>query len=365
MGLYSAIARPLLFRLDPERAHRLALRWLGVPGFARLAAGPPHRDTRLARELAGITFPNPIGLAAGFDKDGEAIEAWTTMGFGFVELGTVTPRPQPGNPEPRLFRLPANRALINRMGFNNAGAAALGDRLRALDPPIPIGVNLGKNRDTPLERAAEDYASAVLSLGWSPAYFAINVSSPNTPGLRELQDPGALAEIIDAVRHADGRLPPHNQITPLFVKVSPDLSAEELEAIVEVALKKRIAGIIATNTTLSREGLRTETQEEGGLSGPPLLSRSLEAIRAIRRLAGDRMVVIGVGGVSSVEDVLQMLRAGADLVQVYTALVYEGPSLVRRLCRGLSREMDQLGANSLQDIAAHEGEYETVSERAG
>lgn len=365
MGLYSAIVRPLLFRLDPERAHRLALHWLSVPGFGRLVSGPPHRDPRLTQELAGTAFPNPIGLAAGFDKDGEAVEAWARMGFGFVELGTVTPRPQAGNPKPRVFRLPADRALINRMGFNNAGAAALGDRLRALDPPIPVGVNIGKNRETPLERTAEDYASAVLSLGWSPAYFAINVSSPNTPGLRDLQDPEALAELVDAVRHADGRLPPHNRVTPLFVKVSPDLSAEDLEAIVTVALQKRIAGLIATNTTLSRHGMRTETQEEGGLSGPPLMGRSLEVIRAIRRLAGHRLVVIGVGGVSSVEDVLQMLRAGADLVQVYTALVYEGPSLVRRLCRGLSRELDRLNAESLQDIAALEREYEMALEGAG
>jgi len=365
VGLYSAIARPLLFRSDPERAHRLALRWLAVPGFARLLCGPPHRDPRLAQELAGITFPNPIGLAAGFDKDGEAVEAWATMGFGFAELGTVTPRPQSGNPQPRLFRLPADCALINRMGFNNAGAAALGDRLRSRSLQIPVGVNLGKNRDTPLERAAEDYASAVLSLGWSPAYFAVNVSSPNTPGLRELQDPLALSDIVDAVRQADGRLAPHNRITPLFVKVSPDLSTEDLEAVVDVALRKRIAGIIATNTTLSREGLRTETQEEGGLSGAPLHSRSTEMVRAIRRLAGERILVIGTGGVSSVEDVLQMLRAGANLVQVYTALVYEGPTVVRRLCRGLSHEMDRLRAASLQEIAAPEREYGTASEGAG
>ena len=361
VGFYSAIARTLLFRLDPERAHRIALSCLNAPGFARLVAGPPHREPRLEQVIAGIRFPNPIGLAAGFDKDGEAIGAWAALGFGFVELGTVTPRPQPGNPKPRLFRLPADHALINRMGFNNAGAAALGDRLRALEPSIPIGVNLGMNRDTPPEQAPKDYADAALALGWSPAYFAINVSSPNTPGLRELQDPKALSDIVDAVRHADGRLPPHNRITPLFVKVSPDLSTEELDAVVQVALRKRISGIIATNTTLSREGLRTETREEGGLSGPPLRGRSLEMVSVIRGLAGDRLAIIGVGGVSNLEDVMNMFRAGANLVQVYTALVYEGPTLVRRLCRGLTRELERRKTASLQEMTVTGREYEAVS----
>jgi dihydroorotate dehydrogenase len=321
--------------LDPERSHRLAMRALRMPGFARLV-GRSYEDPILRQTLLGHGFRNPIGLAAGFDKDGEALGFWSRLGFGFVEAGTVTPSAQPGNPRPRVHRLSGDGALINSMGFNNRGAAALGVRLHTSGAQVPVGVNIGKGRDTPLGAAAADYARAVHTLGCSPAYFAVNVSSPNTPGLRELQDVSALAEIIDAVREADGRLPPATAITPIFVKVSPDLADGDLDDIVDLAARKRIAGLIAANTTVGREGLLAPVPHEGGLSGAPLRERSTAMVRRIRARAPTGMAIIGVGGVFTAEDAFEKIAAGASLVQVYTALVYEGPGLAARISRGLA-----------------------------
>jgi dihydroorotate dehydrogenase len=349
VGLYKDLLRPALFRLDPETAHGLAMRALRVPGAARLLGGRFDAPV-LRQELLGREFPNPIGLAAGLDKDGEAVDAWGALGFGFAELGTVTPVSQPGNPRPRLFRLPKDRALINRMGFNNAGAAALRQRLARAITRIPIGVNIGKGRQTPLADAPKDYAEAARLVcaeppsggGGGPAYLAINVSSPNTPGLRELQDVGALAEIIAAVRDV-------NPVTPLLVKVAPDMEFTDLDAIVGLAVEKGLAGIIATNTTLRRDGLARDPGEEGGMSGAPLRARSTEFIRRIRERAPDGLVIIGVGGIFTAEDALEKLSAGASLVQVYTSFIYEGPGLPATLARGLARLLRERGCAGPRD----------------
>ncbi len=332
MGFYKQLLRPILFRLDPETAHSLAMRAL------RFVPGVQVHDPILRQDLFGRTFPNPIGLAAGLDKDGEHVGDWERLGFGFVEVGTVTPRPQVGNPRPRLFRLPADQALINRMGFNNQGAEALGNRLRGTKVTIPIGVNIGKQKETPLDNAPEDYAECVRLLDFAPAYFAINVSSPNTPGLRELQDASLLADIIDAVRAVTK--------APLFVKIAPDLTWEQIDAVITLAMDKKLQGIIATNTTIARDGLVTPIAEEGGLSGRPLRSRSTEVIRHIRAASKD-LTLIGVGGVSSPEEALEKLLAGASLVQLYTGIVYEGPELPASIAKGLAALLRARGFTSV------------------
>ena len=333
---YRAAARPLLWRVDAERAHHgtvLAAELLGrsavTRGFAALggyAVTPAGLDAPV--ELLGLQFPHRIGLAAGMDKDGRAVATWSALGLGHVELGTVTPRPQPGNPRPRLVRLPSSRAVINRMGFNNDGVEALAGRLRAARQAglvrVPVGVSIGKNKDTPVDRAVEDYLSCVGALAGLADYLAVNVSSPNTPGLRSLQDAGPLAELLgEVVRSAAG--------VPVLVKLSPDLTDGALEESVGVALDGGAAGLIATNTTLSREGVhpadRTRAESEaGGLSGAPLTLRSREVVRRVRHLTDAPLV--GVGGVMSGADAQALVDAGADLVQLYTGLVYAGPALV-------------------------------------
>ncbi|WP_134773841.1 quinone-dependent dihydroorotate dehydrogenase [Ornithinimicrobium flavum] len=334
---YRAVARPVLWRVDAERAHHgtvVAADLLGrtalTRGLAALGgyAVVPGGVDDGAVDLLGLRFPHRVGLAAGMDKDGRAVATWSALGLGHVELGTVTPRPQPGNPRPRLVRLPASRAVINRMGFNNEGVEALAGRLRAARRAglvrIPVGVSIGKNKDTPVERAVEDYRTCVRALDGLADYLAVNVSSPNTPGLRSLQDAGPLAELIgEVVRSAAG--------VPVLVKLAPDLGDEALEEAVGVALGSGASGFVATNTTLSREGVHPAERvraeaETGGLSGAPLTLRARDVVRRVRRLTDAPLV--GVGGVMTGADARALVDAGADLVQLYTGLVYAGPALV-------------------------------------
>ena len=340
MGVYRHLLRPALFRLDAERAHTLTLGGLAVASRAASRVGPRARRPAVgAAWVLGIDFPSRIGVAAGLDKDGVALRAWPLLGFGFVEVGTVTARAQPGNPRPRLFRLPADEAVVNRMGFNNAGAAALAARLERLGPlSVPLGISLGKSKVTPVEDAVEDYLTSLRLLHRYADYVAVNVSSPNTPGLRSLQDPAALTALVDALVAESRALAAGGRPAPLLVKVAPDLSREALEELVDVCLGHGVSGVIATNTTLDRSGLRTAggaAGESGGLSGRPLAARAAEVVRLVAAQAGDRLPVIGVGGVRGPVDALRLVDAGASLVQVYTGLVYEGPAMVRRVARAL------------------------------
>lgn len=346
VSFYRRVLWPILSRLDPEKAHALAFRWMGSP-FGRLLPPANRPDPILCQTLWGREFASPLGLAAGLDKDGVLIDAWERMGFGFCEAGTVTPEAQPGNPPPRLHRLLRDRALINRMGFNNDGAAALGKRLTHVKAAFPIGVNIGKGRNTPLEDAAEDYRRGSALVDGSPAYIAINVSSPNTPGLRDLQSEEHLRGIIRAVREARPGV-------PVFVKVSPDLTEKDLDEVLAVADSEEVEGLIATNTTLSRVGLSEPSDAEGGLSGAPLRARATEVVRYIHtRLPA--MVIIGVGGVFTGADAFEKISAGASLVQVYTAFVYEGPALPSRIARDLAAIVRDRGFGSLSDAVGSGG----------
>lgn len=320
------LLRPLLFRLDPERAHRLALGAARRGGalLGRMLAGWPPEGAPV--EVAGLRFRNALGLAAGFDKNGVALPFWRALGFGHVEFGTVTPRPQPGNEGPRLFRFPARKALGNRLGFPNEGAAAVAQRLaKAKRAGDIVGINLGRNKETPNERAADDYVAALGMTRGVADYWVVNVSSPNTPGLRQLQSRAFLADLLSRVREAAGAV-------PLFVKLSPDLSDAELEEAVGAFLASGCAGIVATNTTLARpEGISFE----GGLSGAPLRERARDVLARLRALLPASAPVISVGGVDGPEEARRRLAMGASLVQVYSALVFEGPRLPRRILRGL------------------------------
>ncbi len=339
--LYERVLRPALFALDAETAHEQTVALL-----ARL--GPALRRLRpllsavdhpaLARTVWGLHFPNPVGLAAGFDKQARCLGAWEGLGFGFVEVGTVTAEPQPGNPRPRLFRLPADRALVNRLGFNSEGADAVAARLDAAGPRgIPIGVNIGKSRAVPLDAAAADYERSLDRLAPRADYVAVNVSSPNTPGLRELEVADRLAALLARLVARNRALPRGRagRPRPLLVKLSPDLGSAELEAAVGAATAAGIDGVIAANTTTSRAGLATPCDEPGGLSGRPLAARAREVVAAVHRLTGGRLPIVAVGGLFTADDVRAMLDAGATLVQLYTGFVYGGPLTVWRICRGL------------------------------
>jgi dihydroorotate dehydrogenase len=365
-GFYDAIVRPLLCRVDPERIHELSLGSLGLaaPLLAR-AASPPTAGGRLEQRLLGLRFPNPVGLAAGFDKRARAAPAWPALGFGFAEVGTVTAHGQPDNPRPRIHRLPADRALINRLGFNNPGARATAGRLarwqrRRLLGRAPLGVNLGKSKITPPQEAAGDYAAS-LELLWRYAdYVTVNVSSPNTPGLRDLQAAGPLGEIlaaIDAVNRRLGRahaLPPR----PVLIKIAPDLAPEQVDAAVDLARERGAAGVIVSNTTLAREGLASPPElagREGGLSGAPLRERATEMVRRVARRAEGDLVVVGVGGVFTADDAWDKLAAGASLVQLYTGFVYGGPCTARTIAAGLVTRMDREGVAHVSEIVGSEG----------
>jgi dihydroorotate dehydrogenase len=301
----------------------------------------------MAVESAGLTLAHPLALAAGLDKDGHAISGLFALGFAAVEVGTVTPRPQPGNPSPRLFRLPEHGALINRLGFNNAGAEEAAAHLQgARWRPGPLGINIGKNKDTPLAEALEDYLACVSALAPHADYLVVNASSPNTPGLRQLQEPERLATLLGAVRTRMDSVAPGR---PLFLKIAPDLGPEAVDAVVDVALAARASGLIATNTTITRPFAHPLARQEGGLSGRPLRALSAETLRRAARRAEGRLVLWGVGGVATAEDVYERLRAGASVVQVYTALVYEGPGLVRRLLLGVAALLQRDGYTRLAD----------------
>jgi dihydroorotate dehydrogenase len=348
MPLYTWAVRPALFALDAERAHNLTLAALRRPFVVRTLRalmGPPA-DSRLDQRVFGLTFRHPVGLAAGLDKHGTAPGAWAALGFAFVEIGTVTPRPQAGNPRPRLFRLPADRAIINRLGFNSVGAAEVAQNLAALVPlPIPIGVNLGKNRQTSNDAAADDYMRALEMVYPFADYVVVNVSSPNTPGLRALQESRALRELVEQVVGRARALTTRKTI-PVLVKVSPDMTSGDLLASVDAALEGGAAGILATNTTVARTDLRSggpAALQEGGLSGAPLKSRANEICRTLYAHLGGRVPIIGVGGIFTPDDAYERVRSGASLVQLYTALVYEGPGVVARIVRGLGERLTRDG----------------------
>ncbi|HLF82273.1 MAG TPA: quinone-dependent dihydroorotate dehydrogenase [Anaerolineales bacterium] len=335
--------RPLLFRLDAERAHAWTLRLLALAGSLRPARWALRRLYAFQNpappvEAFGVRFANPLGLAAGCDKNGVALPGLACLGFGHLELGTVTPAAQPGNPRPRLFRLPEDQALINRLGFPNAGAAALQARLRRGRPPgVVLGINIGKGADTPLERAAEDYAALLETFYDLTDYLAVNVSSPNTAGLRRLQARQHLEGLLAALREARAsRVQRSGRRLPILVKLAPDLTEAELEEAVGATLEAEMDGIIATNTTLDRDSLRSSNRSEtGGLSGRPLRERSTQFIRRIHALTRGKLPIVGVGGVFEARDVREKLEAGATLVQLYTGLVYRGPGIVREILRGL------------------------------
>lgn len=350
--------RPLLFGMDAEDAHHLTLRGLEVasavpllPRLARSLTVPGGRALR--RTLWGQTFDSPVGLAAGLDKNGQAVPAFSAFGFGFVEVGTVTPLAQSGNERPRLFRLPSDEALINRMGFNNAGAAALHDRLAALrERPAPVWVNIGKNKATPNDAAAGDYRKCVRALQDVADAFVVNVSSPNTPGLRALQAAGDLADLVRAVlEEVDAGRVRSLHRPPVLVKLAPDLHPADFEASVSAVLDAGAAGLIISNTTLSRDGLTHANREQtGGLSGRPLTRRSTELVRDAYRLTRGRVPIVGVGGIFSAEDAYAKLQAGADLVEVYSALIYQGPGLVRDINAGLLRLLERDGVRNVAEV---------------
>lgn len=356
--MYRSLAKPLLFRLDAERAHHLTLGALetashvpGWPALARTVTAP--QDTRLAQTVWGQTYASPVGLAAGLDKNGVAVPAFGALGFGFLEVGTVTPRPQPGNDRPRLFRLPEDDALINRMGFNNAGADALYGRLTALGTrPVPVWANIGKNKATANEDATADYLTCVRVLQDVADAFVVNVSSPNTPGLRALQAAGDLEILLRAVvaEVEAGRVRTLRR-PPVLVKLAPDLHPDDFGASVQAALDAGAQGVIVSNTTLSRDGLTHPNREQaGGLSGRPLTTRSTALVRDAYRITRGRIPVVGVGGIFTAQDAYDKLRAGAHLVEVYSALIYRGPGLVRELNRGLGALLERDGIKNVADV---------------
>jgi len=343
--MYKAFVKPALFNLDAERAHHLvfdnlrrAARLPGARALLRSLYGFQHPS--LAREVFGLKFPNPVGLAAGFDKNATLTDELATLGFGFVEIGTVTPRPQAGNPQPRLFRLPQDEALVNRMGFNNDGAAVVAARLaRRQNRQLIIGGNIGKNKDTPNEQAAEDYVACFEALAEEVDYFVVNVSSPNTPNLRQLQEKEPLIRLLQQIQERNlSRVQPR----PLLLKIAPDLTDSQLDDILDIARETKLSGLVSTNTTISRQGLVTDAGQvaalgAGGLSGRPLRARATEVIRYLHRRSQGELPIIGAGGIHSAADAQEKLAAGASLVQLYTGFVYEGPALVSQINKALVR----------------------------
>lgn len=338
------LVRPALFALDPERAHRLTIAALKATPLASLP-----KEGALASTVAGIDFPNPLGMAAGFDKDGELADKLLGLGFGFAEVGSITPRPQAGNPKPRLFRLVEDRAVINRMGFNNSGADIAAKRLadRKMRPGV-LGINIGANKDS--EDRIADYAEMTRLMAPLATYLAVNISSPNTPGLRALQDEGALVALLDAVFEARGNAGP-----PVFLKVAPDLEPADVDAIARIAMDKELGALIVSNTTVTRSGLRSRhASEAGGLSGAPLRDLALQRLRDFREVTNGAIPLVGVGGIASAEDAWARIRAGASLVQLYSAMVYEGPGLPRRITRELERLMRRDGFSSIAEAVGSE-----------
>lgn len=353
---YQQVIRPALFSYDSEKIHDATLQglnWLSLSRLGLDALGSFYEAPRLPVNLWGLEFPNPVGLGAGMDKSAAAVPAWEAMGFGFCELGGVTFHAQPGNPAPRMFRAPADGALVNRMGFNNPGAEHLAERLkrwrqRGLWPKSPVGVNLGKSKITPNDQASEDYRKSLALLLPLADFFVVNVSSPNTPNLRELQDRDALDQVLGAVQSEN------HLKKPILVKVAPDLTFSAIDEVLEVAQKNGLAGIVATNTTIERpasedEFCRKTYAETGGLSGGPLRSRSTEIIRHIFRQTKGALPIIGVGGIFNADHAWQKIAAGASIVQCYTGLVYEGPGIAREIVRGLTEKLAEQGMGSMAE----------------
>lgn len=337
--MYKLLIKPILFLFQPEKAHHITLFLLklalAVPGLGWLIRKSFEvKDKRLERTVFGLKFPNPVGLAAGFDKEGKHYEAMSALGFGFIEIGTVTPLGQAGNPQPRLFRLPKDEALINRMGFNNEGVDAMAKRLKNRKPGgLIIGGNIGKNKVTPNEQAERDYAICFEALFPYVDYFVVNVSSPNTPNLRDLQEKAPLTALLTAIQHLNRQKP---KPKPVLLKIAPDLTYGQLDDILEIAATTNLDGVIATNTTISRSDLKTSESElaqigQGGLSGKPVASRSTAVIRYLHEKSGGMLSIIGVGGIASAADAIEKIEAGAALVQVYSGLVYEGPALIKQI----------------------------------
>lgn len=341
-----ALIRKALFTLQPEEAHNFAMKQLkfaySVPVIKNwLKSQFIVRNPKLERELWGLKFPNPVGLAAGFDKDAKYTDPLACLGFGFIEIGTVTPRPQPGNPRPRSFRVPMDKGLINRMGFNNDGAKAAAERLKHRKERLIIGGNIGKNKDTPNEQAIDDYVACFKDLYNDVDYFVVNVSSPNTPGLRALQDKGPLMEILNKLMLLNKEL---GKPKPLLLKIAPDLTNEQLDDIISIVKETGIDGLVATNTTISRAGLKTpQTEVEkigaGGLSGLPVRQRATEVIRYIHKNSNGKIPIIAVGGIFTAADAIEKLNAGASLVQVYTGFIYEGPAIAANICKGILKSL--------------------------
>ncbi len=340
--MYKTFLRPLLFSFSPERVHHFTFSTIkfaqSLPLVSSLTRNAYIPKGNLAREVFGLSFRNPVGLAAGFDKDGKLYKELGNYGFGFIEVGTVTPLAQPGNEKPRLFRLPADQALINRMGFNNEGVDALVERLKKRrHKGLIIGGNIGKNKATPNEKAVEDYLICFEKLFDHVDYFVVNVSSPNTPNLRALQDKEPLTKLLSTLQKKNQE---QERPKPILLKIAPDLTEDQLDDIVDIVGETGIAGLIATNTTVSREGLSTPAEEvekagAGGVSGKPVRARSTEVIRYLRQRSGETFPIIAVGGIFTAADAQEKLNAGASLVQVYTGFIYEGPAMVKRICKGL------------------------------
>jgi dihydroorotate dehydrogenase len=341
--MYKILIRPLLFLIDAERVHHLVFRVMqltgkipGVKSLLRLLF--TYNNPKLQRHLFELTFQNPVGLAAGFDKDAKLTDELSSFGFGFIEIGTLTPQPQPGNEKPRLFRLPEDQALINRMGFNNGGVLAAANLLKKRKDKVIIGGNIGKNKNTPNEKALDDYAYCVEALHPYVDYFVVNVSSPNTPGLRELQEKEPLRKLLSYVKSLSLSKPIPR---PVLLKIAPDLTTTQLDDIIQILTETKTDGVIATNTSITRDGLLTSTETltkigNGGLSGKPIGDRSNEVIRYLREKLGKNYPIIGVGGIMSEDDAIEKLKAGADLVQIYTGFIYEGPGFVKRINKRLS-----------------------------
>ncbi len=361
--IYQLSLRRLLFALDPELAHKGAIalcKSISDSPYLQTAIGKicAYKHDHLHQKLWGIDFANPVGLAAGFDKDAIAPNAWASLGFGFAEMGSITYHAQTGNPIPRLFRLPGDRAILNRMGFNNSGAAAIADYLRNYQaahplkhsPSTPLGINLGKSKITPLDEAANDYLESFKLLKDFGDYFVINVSSPNTPGLRDLQAVDQLKGILSAMQLENANY------KPLLVKIAPDLADDDIRSVVSLCQLHQVSGMIATNTSIARHNLKTTmlpttgkplTEESGGLSGQPLKQRSTEVIRLIYKATDGKLPIIGVGGIFNADDAWEKITAGACLVQIYTGLIYEGPLVVRQILEGLVQKLDEAGLNRI------------------
>lgn len=338
--MYKSLLRPVLFKFDPEQVHHFSFKSLRVlckiPGFSAFAKSKFQvNDPKLTREVFGLKFKNPVGLAAGFDKDAKLYKELSQLGFGFVEIGTVTPKPQSGNPKKRLFRLKSDQAIINRMGFNNEGVEKTVARLRK-NTSVLIGGNIGKNKTTPNEQSIDDYEICFEALFDYVDYFVVNVSSPNTPNLRDLQDKAPLTKLLNHLQHLNQE---KEKPKPILLKIAPDLNENQLLDIIEIVNSTKIAGLIATNTTISRDGLTDSNQSEmGGLSGKPLTKQATEVIRFLSEQSKGGFPIIGVGGIMTPEDALEKLNAGASLVQIYTGFVYEGPGLIKKINQAILKQ---------------------------